>query len=92
MALPGMNAESALYRTTNSYSTGGARATSTELAGVVPQFCLSSPCVRIGGRYCVTLPFFGRRCVNLPYFGSWQLRCCTGWWPPISCSVRSCAA
>jgi hypothetical protein len=42
------------------------------------------------GRFCFSLPIIGRRCVTIPSLGSWRLRCCTGWWPPISCSLRRC--
>ena len=58
--------------------------------GVTPQARLCTPCVRIGGRWCVRL--LGKRwCVNLPYFGRWKACCWTRWgWPPVKCGVKQC--
>jgi hypothetical protein len=92
MALPTMNAEAALYRTSNSYHTTGTGAGPSQGAGVVPQQCASTGCITLGGgRVCLSLPIVGRVCVNIPQFGSWNIRCCLRFgWPPVRCTVSSC--
>ncbi len=59
-------------------------------AGVSPQIKACTPCIRIGGRWCIRL--IGRRwCVNLPYFGRWKACCWTRWgWPPVKCGIQQC--
>jgi hypothetical protein len=93
--LPGFIAEeAALYRTTESYRMAGTSMTVAGGTGVVPQFCVNSPCLGLpSGTFCINLPILGRRCVTIPNFGSWRVRCCTGpWYAPwrISCGVQSC--
>lgn len=88
MTLPGFNGEYALYQSNQVYAgrNGGNTVTGNT---VVPQACLCTPCVQVGGSpYCVTL--FGRR-ICLPALGRWKACCCTRWgWPPVSCSVNRC--
>ncbi len=59
-------------------------------AGVQPQIKVCTPCVRIGGRWCIRL--LGKRwCVNLPYFGRWKACCWTRFgWPPVKCGIQQC--
>jgi len=92
MALPMMNAEASLYRTNNAYYAASPEARSSLSSTVIPQQCVSTGCLTLGGgRVCVTLPIVGRRCVNIPSFGSWRIRCCLRFgWPPVSCGVSRC--
>jgi hypothetical protein len=91
MAMPNMNAEASLYRSSTvfhsegNYGVGGG-------SGVSPQICVNSPCLRLpSGRFCVSLPVVGRRCVNIPSLGRWRIRCCTRFGiPPVSCRIVRC--
>ena len=90
--VPGFNASKSIYKTTESYPMGEAVGNVTDSAKVVPQLCVSSPCLTLGGgRFCVNLPIVGRQCVNIPTFGRWKARCCTRFgWPPVSCGISNC--
>jgi hypothetical protein len=93
MSMPAMITEDALYRTSvQNHTAGDAFGAQANGRAILPQFCLSSPCVNIGWPQpiCVDLPFFGRRCFTPPSLGSWRITCCTGWWPPIRCSIQQC--
>jgi len=88
MSLPEFNGECALYQSSQTYAGSGGNLVAGKTA-VVPQACLCTPCVQVGGSpYCVTL--FGRR-ICLPALGRWKGCCCTKWTPPfIGCSINRC--
>jgi len=92
MALPTMNAEAALYRTSNAYYAASPGTHPSLSSSVIPQQCVGTPCLTLGGgRVCVRLPIVGRRCVNIPQFGRWRIRCCLRIFPPgVSCGVSRC--
>jgi len=99
MSIPGFTAEAAVYQTVYDFQTAGnfesaagEAAVAMSGAAVVPQVCVGSPCLTLGGgQFCINLPIVGRRCVNIPSLGSWKIRCCTRWgWPPVSCGVSRC--
>jgi hypothetical protein len=92
MNMPGFTANASLYRSEGHYHTSGAAGLTTGGPQVLPQACVSSPCLRLGGgRFCINLPLVGRQCVTIPGLGSWRIRCCVRFgWPPISCSVSRC--
>lgn len=95
MAMPGFTGDASLYTTQNYYSARASTVEASNGARVVPQQCLSTGCVNLGGgqRLCVWLPILGTRCLTVPSFGRWRLRCCVNWtWlgPRPSCSLTRC--
>ena len=91
MNLPTMNAEAVFHHKADSFEGDGVLHAASTDSGVSPQLCVNSPCLRLpSGRSCVNLPILGRRCVTIPSLGSWRVRCCTGWWPPVSCGIQRC--
>lgn len=61
------------------------------MANVNPQLKVCTPCIRVGGRWCFSLPVIGRKCLNVPSLGTWKACCKTIWRPPfVKCGLSRC--
>ncbi len=75
MSLPGFTGENAVYKSEITYVAAGAgRAAGAD--GVIPQFCVCTPCISLpSGRQCFRV--FGRRiCFTIPSIGRWKACAC----------------